>query len=367
MMISIDTLETLDREAWDARLLRAPEASIRQTASWGAFTEEFLKMEAKFLTVSDDSGDVLAQLLVLQQVAHHRFFRKRPARALLLEMAKPWFQELRWLDGLVVFDKGRAALIIEAAVDFLEDYSRRWGIVAHRGVRLPIYWEDADALAEADDILRNRGYERKDWATFVIDLRPTIEELWRNLKGNVRKAIRKCKNQGVTIHKDPKGERLAEYQEILEEDRRHIGERPVSIQNKLMRRKYLRGPHSDWQLYYAAYEGRMVGGMLTISFNGTIIPIGLCRSDFCRERKLEATYGIWWEIIQDAKKRGYVRYDLAGVAPSPRTAKEQGIYAFKEKWGGRLIPYAEYTKVFLPGRERAVRFFRGGLRRLGVR
>lgn len=367
MRISLDTLNTLDRDAWDARLLSSPEASIWQTARWAAFAEEFLKMEAGFLTVREEPGRVLAQLLVLQQVAHHRFFRKRPGGAFLLELAKPWFKELNWLDGPIVFDKGRAAAIIEAVMDFLEDYSLHRGIFAHRGFRLPIYWDDAKVLAEADDILRSRGYERKDWATFVIDLRPSIEEIWRSFKSNVRKNIRKCEKQRVTIHKDSTDERLPEYQAILEEDRRHIGERPFSIQDKLMHREHLQGPHSDWQLYYAAYEGRMVGGMITFAFNGNAIHVGFCRSDFCREQNLAVYYGLMWEFIQDAKKRGYVRYDLAGVVPSPRTAKERGIYAFKEKWRGRLIPYAEYTKVFRPGRERVVRFLRGGLRRLGVR
>ena len=366
-MISIDTLQTLDREAWDARLLQAPEAYIWQTARWASFAEEFLKMEAKFMTVREETGRVLAQLLVLQQVAHHRFFRKRPGGAFLLKLAKPWFQELHWLDGPVVFDKEMAVAIIEAVMDFLEDYSLHRGIFAHRGFRLPIYWDDAEVLAEVDDMLCGRGYERKDWATFVVDLCPTIEELWRNLKGNVRTAIRKCEKQGVTIHKDGSGVHLPEYQAILEENRRYIGERPFSIQNKLMHREHLQGPHSDWQLYYASYEGRMVGGIITFAFNGNLIHGGLCRSDFCRERKLEAFYGLVWEIIKDSKKRGYVRYDLVGVVPSPRTAKERGIYAFKEKWGGRFIPYAEYTKVLRPGRERVVRFFRGGLRRLGVR
>ena len=174
--------------------------------------------------------------------------------------------------------------------------------------------------------------------------------------------------QGVTIHKDSTDERLPEYQAILEEDRRHIGERPGSIQNKLMRREHLQdNNHSDWKLYYAAYEGRMVGGMITFAFNGNAIHEGFCRSDFCRERNLAVYDGLMWEFIQDAKKRGYLRYDLAGVAPDPQTTKERGIYSFKEKWGGRFIPYAEYTKVFRPGRERVVRFFRGGLRRLGVR
>ena len=367
MNFSFDTLQTLDRDAWDARLLTAPEASVWQTARWANYTEAFLKVAPKFLTVRGESGQVLAQLLVLQQVVHNWFFIKRSPQAFFLRLAQVCPQELHWLDGLVVFDKEKAVVILEAVVDFLEDYSRRWGIVAQRGVRLPVYWQDAEALAQADDILRGRGYERRDWATFVIDLRPSIEEIWRSFKGNVRKNIRKCEKQRVTIHKDSTDERLPEYQAILEEDRRHIGERPFSIQNKLMHREHLQGPHSDWQLYYAAYEGRMVGGIITFAFNGNVIHSGLCRSDFCRERKLEAFYGIMWEIIKDSKKRGYVRYDLVGVVPSPRTAKERGIYAFKEKWRGLLIPYAEYTKVLRPGTERVIRFFRGGLRRLGIR
>ena len=367
MMISIDTLQTLDREAWDARLLSVPEATIRQTARRAAFAEALLRMEPKFLTVRDETGEVLAQLLIFQQVAHHRFFRKRPARALLLELARPWLEELHWLDGPVVFDKERVAAIIEAVVDFLENYSLHRGIVAQRGVRLPVYWEDADALAEADDILRSRGYKRKDWATFVIDLHPTVEELWGNLNSDIRRAIRKCEKQGVAIHKDGSGERLPEFQAILEEDRRRVGERVSSIQARLNLRKFLKGPHSDWRLYYATYGGTMVGGLITHTFNGNTNIVALCRSNLCLSQKLEATSGIMWEAIQDSKLRGDVKYDLLGVNPTPQNLKEQGIYNFKKRWGGKFILYAEYTRVFRPGRERVVRFFRGGLRRLGVR
>lgn len=111
----------------------------------------------------------------------------------------------------------------------------------------------------------------------------------------------------------------------------------------------------------------MVAGMFTITFNGTVIPRGLCRSNLCLSQKLEATSGIMWEAIQDSKLRGDVKYDLQGVNPTPQNLKEQGIYNFKKRWGGKFIHYAEYTKVFRPGRERLVRYFRGGLRRLGVR
>jgi lipid II:glycine glycyltransferase (peptidoglycan interpeptide bridge formation enzyme) len=204
--------------------------------------------------------------------------------------------------------------------------------------------------------LHQFGYERRERGTFVIDLRLPLDEIWASFKGNVRTAIRKCEKQQISIHTDLKGERLPEYQTILEEDRKRSSTRVLSVKQKFMHRDYIQGPNSEWRLYYALYEDRMVAGMIVFSFNGNAVHTGLCRSDFCRQKKLEAYYGIMWEIIKDGKKQGWARYDLAGVNPNPASRHERGIYSFKEKWGGKFIGYAEYSKVFRPRLERVISF-----------
>ena len=55
-----------------------------------------------------------------------------------------------------------------------------------------------------------------------------------------------------------------------------------------------------------------------------------------------ATYGLQWEVIQDAQKAGLKSYDFLGIAPpeADDTHPWQGVTDFKLKFGGSIYQYA---------------------------
>ena len=48
---------------------------------------------------------------------------------------------------------------------------------------------------------------------------------------------------------------------------------------------------------------------------------------------------IHWRIIEWGNKKNFKFYNLAGFNPNPASKKEEGIYQYKKKWGGKRYDY----------------------------
>jgi lipid II:glycine glycyltransferase (peptidoglycan interpeptide bridge formation enzyme) len=77
------------------------------------------------------------------------------------------------------------------------------------------------------------------------------------------------------------------------------------------------------------------------------------------KRNLMASYGVQWEAIQWAKRRGCTVYDLWGIPDEEEELLEAqfeqrddvlwGVYGFKRGWGGRIVRSAgAWDKVYNP-------------------
>jgi hypothetical protein len=135
MRVFLESIETVDKESWDRRLLQVPEATIWQTAGWAAYNASFMKKKPLFLLVREETGEIIAQLLLLQQTVHHRFFVDRPGQAVFDWLMRVPPKELHWMDGPIVFRKEKAAEALSAIIRFLEEYSRENEILLHRNIR----------------------------------------------------------------------------------------------------------------------------------------------------------------------------------------------------------------------------------------
>jgi len=80
---------------------------------------------------------------------------------------------------------------------------------------------------------------------------------------------------------------------------------------------------------------------------GYLVANELCNanieSDLIMEKKLYSLDLLRWEIIEWGIKNNKNYYDLSGVEIKNRSAKEDGIFRKKRKWGGSLIEYSSFT------------------------
>lgn len=196
--------------------------------------------------------------------------------------------------------------------------------------------EGRSALGEA---LGGLGFGRTEWATSLIDLSKSSEELWKGLKKAARKAVNKGARAGL---------RVVEA-EGLEEVRRSFYEPYVGSELGQGRRvnpfsvfeTMIREDNRGAYRWFTAEdeEGRVLATLGLALFGGRATEIASTLTPAAKESGLPAQDVLHWELILKAKESGQRFFDLAGFNPAPESPKEVGIRRFKEKWGGRTVTY----------------------------
>jgi len=98
-------------------------------------------------------------------------------------------------------------------------------------------------------------------------------------------------------------------------------------------------------LILADHEGDTLAANLIVSVGDTAIYLEGASSN--EKRKLMASYGVQWEAIKWAQKRGCTLYDMWGIPDEDEATLEEqfqersdglwGVYRFKRGWGGDVV------------------------------
>lgn len=156
--------------------------------------------------------------------------------------------------------------------------------------------------------------------SLTVALNADPEALWNGFKTGHRQDIRKAAKNGFVVKFGP--ELIDDFFTILSESWRELG-------TPIYRASYLKDVvasfASETQLcvIYAA-DGTPAAGALSGIQGGTAEGMWLgTRSQFRRE---QVGYVLYWEIIQDACRRGLQAFHLG------RSSKDSGGETFKKKW-----------------------------------
>ncbi len=69
-------------------------------------------------------------------------------------------------------------------------------------------------------------------------------------------------------------------------------------------------------------------------------------TDYSIKEKIPGMAFIEWHAIKWAKQNGYQTYDLTGIRPESTDLKDIGIKKYKMHWGGKVIVYPYFSKVY---------------------
>jgi hypothetical protein len=186
----------------------------------------------------------------------------------------------------------------------------------------------------------NFKFQHHPWKTFIIDLKPTQDELLKALHHAARKGIKKAQQLGVYVYKcesfeDCYTEFLVPY---LNTTKRFIKEKNF----------YQVGWELDQDKCYTYWvaknqQNQLLGFLGSYRYDGVATEIMSALTPLAWKQKIPVQDLLHWEIIKYHKNCGDLYFDLAGFNPNPISEKEKNIKRFKEKWGGGEYDTSSYT------------------------
>ncbi len=191
--------------------------------------------------------------------------------------------------------------------------------------------------------LTDCNFKREQWKTFIINLRPSEDELFKNLHHAARKGMKKARQLGVRIY------RCGGFEEYYDE---FLVPYLKSTKRSIKEKKFYR---DGWELdknkcysYWVAktQQGELLGFLGSYRYDGVATEIMSSLTPVAWEQKIPVQDLLHWEIIKYHKNLGDLYFDLAGFNPNPISEKEKNIKRFKEKWGGVEYDTSSYILGF---------------------
>jgi len=292
---------------WKEFLLKSDTGTIQNTAEYAEYAEKWHGWKPQFFRLLDSKGNVTLQNLLFE---YNRNLRRIPFP--IRNMVRQFYKMLRWNYGPVT--------TTQDSLIFFFDYIRT--------IKRQIY-----GITHPFSILPEIKLEKVRWATFLIDLRKTKEELYDSLeKNSARKNIERSIKRNVTIE-EITAKSVDEYYTLLKNYKDPEGKGHTNPDEM----------HDFWRMlkgvgfsgFLTRKEGIPTGGLMFSFFNKYINEWGVARSQIDVEQKLYSQDLIKWKIIEWGVENGMNWYDLSGINPNPSSKKEEHLLRYKKKWGGK--------------------------------
>lgn len=169
--------------------------------------------------------------------------------------------------------------------------------------------------------------------TWILDLAPSEEELFKQMRPTTRNLIRRGEREGVEIRMTQDEAAIDRLVALLQETAERHKFVPFS-------KRYIQAEFDafkeggDVQVFEAYFEGKMVSSAVIFFCGDTAI---YRHSGSSTEKiKCQPSYFLQWNVIKEAKKRGLKYYNFWGIAPNGSSSKHPfaGITTFKTGFGG---------------------------------
>jgi len=196
--------------------------------------------------------------------------------------------------------------------------------------------EDLESLGLVK--VRNIQY---NWATVLIDLAPSEEEIISSFRQKTRYNIRLAERKGVVVEAvDATEANLAVMYELMTVTAKRAG---VFLRDKKYFYDFWRGHAAAncGQLFFARYEDTVVAGaFITHLGRKALYKDGGSGRE---HTNVQAPYALQWGIMQWLKAHGVTEYDLHGTPPANKLDDEahplHGLARFKTGFNDQVVEY----------------------------
>lgn len=175
-------------------------------------------------------------------------------------------------------------------------------------------------------------------STSMIDLSKTENDLLAAMRKQTRYEIRRANKQKIEVLENSSQPSFDEFLKLQVETAKRQHYILGSIEH--IRREYDAFKSADMVKIYHAYSDKeLLASAMMICWGSEVDYLYGASTQV--GRKLPGAYAIQWQAICDAKKSGFLRYNLWGVAPPDAGPHHRfaGVTTFKTGFGGDYLAY----------------------------
>jgi lipid II:glycine glycyltransferase (peptidoglycan interpeptide bridge formation enzyme) len=189
-----------------------------------------------------------------------------------------------------------------------------------------------------------KGYGKKKYSTTIINLNQDIDVIWRRVKRQHKRHIRRAEKNGttITVSKD--------YQKFYQIYKRFLIQKKYaySFGLKIFPLQFMQ---KYGILFISENQGEILGGNLYFVDEDNALLISnayqLFGNSIDKNKQIsDANCYIHWEAIQYFKNLGIINYDFGGLEDNAKPLNHQidGLDYYKRSFGGDIISQYEYRK-----------------------
>ncbi len=181
--------------------------------------------------------------------------------------------------------------------------------------------------------------------TLIIDLTPSEEDILKQMKPKGRYNIGVAKKHGIIIEHVTR-DHVNEFYNLIAQTGARDGFATHNLAYYESMLEALGDSAALWIAYVLATPNaprKPIAALIATYFTDTATYYyGASSYD---DRHLMAPYLLQWEVMRDAKEKGYTKYDFLGISSLDATGNPlrnhplAGVTDFKMKFGGRVVTY----------------------------
>jgi hypothetical protein len=202
-------------------------------------------------------------------------------------------------------------------------------------------------MGDLQPVLTQNGFAYEEHLNFLIDLTQSEQAMWKAIRSNAQRNVRKARKSGVVIEETQGQSGVTAAYAILQQVYKRV-QVPLPHVSLFRAVFELLWPQDMAKIFLARADGETIGVLTLLIYKGVAIYwyTGALR-EFSSYR---ANDMMVWHALEWSQKHGCHTFDFGGAG---KPDEEYGVRDFKAKFGGSLVNYGRNVCVHAPLRRRA--------------
>lgn len=206
-------------------------------------------------------------------------------------------------------------------------------------------WDTSEVMQFFDET----GYRYEGHLNFLSDLTIGVDGLWGQLYKSKRQGINKAMKNGVMVEEIEDKDQLQLFYELVRKSY-HSSNIPLTDISLFESAFDVLTPKDMCKFFLAKYNNKYVAATCFLSYKGVIYDwYGGVDRKFSNYRPNEF---LEWCTIKWGAENGHHLFDFGGAG---KPGEPYGPREFKKEFGGRVVNYGRYEKIYSPVKMKIVK------------